>query len=171
MKQSHPFRNTKRSLKIWYQADQNGPSDYGTQESCSFGTQKFDIVSQEPAIFSCPDRVEFSPYSVSVRHILILSYPPRPFIPSGLFPWGFLTKILCACFICTVYMSHPSYSSKEFKIILLVQVPGEEYKVKSSLLCAFLYVCITSCRLDPSNTYTNFMLNFISIRLFNWTHL
>ena len=48
---------------------------------------------QEPATcpYSEPDQSSSSPHSISCRSILILSFPLRMGLPSGLFLSGFLT--------------------------------------------------------------------------------
>jgi len=59
---------------------------------------KSPLCSQEPGTGPYHELDESNPYpyTISVRSILILSYHIHLDHPSGLFPSGFLTKILCA---------------------------------------------------------------------------
>jgi len=77
-----------------------------------------------------------TPHPIFRRFILILSSHLLLGIPSGLFPSGFLTKILYTALLFTIRATCPSH------LILLDlitrRVCGEEYRSLSYSLCSFL---------------------------------
>ena len=97
------------------------------------------------------------PHPTSWRSILILSTHLRLRLPSGLFPSGFLTKILYTSSPQPIRATCPAH------LILLHFITrtilGEQYKSFSSSLCSLLHSPVTSSLLCP-NILLNTLLHF-----------
>jgi hypothetical protein len=93
-------------------------------------------------------------HPIHLRAILILSFPLRPCLPSGLFAFGFPTSTLYESSSHASYMpcpSHPSWHDHS---------PGEEFKLWHSSLCSFL---------EPPVILSLFGLNILLSILFSDT--
>jgi len=97
-----------------------------------------------------------APHFTSWRFILILSINLRLGLPSGLFPSGFLTKILYATFL-SPYMLHAPPFSFFARIIFF------EYRLLSSSLCSFLHSPVTSFLLGPNILRSTQFSNTLSL--------
>ena len=85
-----------------------------------------------------PDQDNPSPYHISWRFILILSYHLRLGLPSCLFPAGFPTKALYTPLIYPIHAtSYPAYLNRLYLIIQIIF--GEEYRSLNSSLCCLLH--------------------------------
>ena len=91
----------------------------------------------------------------SARH---LSSNLRLGLPSGLFPLGFLTKIL--------YASDPSPICAKYILLCLITrtILGEEYRSGSSSLCSFLHSPVTPSHLDPNILLNALFSNTLRLR-------
>jgi hypothetical protein len=89
----------------------------------------------------------------------ILSTYPRLGLPSGLFPFRFLTNILCAFLFSRIHATFPTNS---ILLDLIIQIIlGEEYKLLNSSLCRIFQPPVTSFLFDQiflnilfSNTFS-----------------
>jgi hypothetical protein len=96
------------------------------------------LCSQEPATgpYTEPDNSSHTLQPFFLRFILILSSYLCSGLSSGLFASGFPTKILYAFLISTIHAICSAYLILHDLIILII--PGEKYKLRSSSLCMFL---------------------------------
>jgi hypothetical protein len=82
--------------------------------------------SQEPSTGPYPEPDRSSPsYPISLRSIIISSTHLRLGLPSGLFPFGFLTNILHAFLVSPIRATYPAH------LILLDLIKREKYKEKT----------------------------------------
>jgi len=88
------------------------------------------------------------PHPTSWKSILILSSHLRLVLPSGLFPSGFLTKILYTPHLSPIPATCPSH----FILLDFITrtILGEEYRSLRSSLCSFLHSPVTSSLWRPN---------------------
>jgi hypothetical protein len=109
----------------------NFPTFYGTRRFITVYTRVlYCSLSWAISIQSIP------PHPISLRYILILSIHLGLSFPSGLFPYGFPTKILYAFLFFPIRASYPAHLI--FLYFIIVILLGEEYKLRSFSLCSFL---------------------------------
>jgi hypothetical protein len=85
-------------------------------------------------------------------------------LPSGLFPSGFPTNNLYMVLFFPIHATCPVHLILLNLIILII--PGEEYKSCSSSLCSFLHPPVTSSLFGRNNFLSTLFLNTLSCTYF-----
>jgi hypothetical protein len=86
------------------------------------------------ALLEKPPAVRLESNLIFLRPISILSTHLRLGLPSGLFPWGFLTNILYVVLLALIRVTCPAQPLLLDLIILIIL--GEEYRLWISSLCS-----------------------------------
>jgi len=113
-------------------------------------------------VHKCPPPVpilsQINPVHAPTSHFLrsVLISSSHLGLPSGLFPSGFLTRILYNPLLSTIRAACPAHLSR---LHLIIRTTFGEYRSWSSSLCSFLYSPVTSSLL-----VTNILLSTLSLR-------
>jgi hypothetical protein len=120
--------------------------------------------SQELSTCPCPelDQSSLYPPSLPPRSILILSIHLCLGLPSGLSPSDVPTNNLCA-FVFSPFVLFPDNLTLLDLIILRIIILGEEYKLRRSSLCNFLYPLVSSILFGPNILLSTLFSNTLGL--------
>ena len=101
------------------------------------------------------------PHPISWRSILILSSNWCLGLPSGLFPWGFPTKIQYMSYLSPMRATWPTHSI--LLDFIMHKIFSKEYRSWSSSLCSFPHSLLTLSLLGPNILLNTLFSNTFSL--------